>query len=166
MSGERHVISILLENRSGALSRVVGLFSARGYNIDSLTVAPTESEHLSRMTIVSHGDDALVEQITKHLNKLIEVLKVVDLTEASYAERDLMLVKVRAAGRERDEMMRLTDIFRGHIIDVTERSFTIEITGDAGKLDAFLTAIDPKQILETVRSGVLGIGRGEHILKS
>lgn len=144
MSGERHVISILLENRSGALSRVVGLFSARGYNIDSLTVAPTESEHLSRMTIVSHGDDALVEQITKHLNKLIEVLKVVDLTEAPYAERDLMLVKVRAAGRERDEMMRLTDIFRGHIIDVTERSFTIEITGDAGKLDAFLTAIDPK----------------------
>ena len=135
MSGERHVISILLENRSGALSRVVGLFSARGYNIDSLTVAPTESEHLSRMTIVSHGDDALVEQITKHLNKLIEVLKVVDLTEAPYAERDLMLVKVRAAGRERDEMMRLTDIFRGHIIDVTERSFTIEITGDAGKLD-------------------------------
>jgi acetolactate synthase-1/3 small subunit len=118
------------------------------------------------MTIVSHGDDALVEQITKHLNKLIEVLKVVDLTEAPYAERDLMLVKVRAAGRERDEMMRLTDIFRGHIIDVTERSFTIEITGDAGKLDAFLTAIDPKQILETVRSGVLGIGRGEHILKS
>ena len=166
MSGERHVISILLENRSGALSRVVGLFSARGYNIDSLTVAPTESEHLSRMTIVSHGDDALVEQITKHLNKLIEVLKVVDLTEAPYAERDLMLVKVRAAGRERDEMMRLTDIFRGHIIDVTERSFTIEITGDAGKLAAFLTAIDPKQILETVRSGVLGIGRGEHILKS
>lgn len=166
MSGERHVISILLENRSGALSRVVGLFSARGYNIDSLTVAPTESEHLSRMTIVSHGDEALVEQITKHLNKLIEVLKVVDLTEAPYAERDLMLVKVRAAGRERDEMMRLTDIFRGHIIDVTERSFTIEITGDAGKLDAFLTAIDLKQILETVRSGVLGIGRGEHILKS
>ena len=166
MSGERHVISILLENRSGALSRVVGLFSARGYNIDSLTVAPTESEHLSRMTIVSHGDEALVEQITKHLNKLIEVLKVVDLTEAPYAERDLMLVKVRAAGRERDEMMRLTDIFRGHIIDVTERSFTIEITGDAGKLDAFLTAIDPKLILETVRSGVLGIGRGEHILKS
>ena len=110
----------------------MGLFSARGYNIDSLTVAPTESEHLSRMTIVSHGDDALVEQITKHLNKLIEVLKVVDLTEAPYAERDLMLVKVRAAGRERDEMMRLTDIFRGHIIDVTERSFTIEITGDAG----------------------------------
>lgn len=127
----------------------MGLFSARGYNIDSLTVAPTESEHLSRMTIVSHGDDALVEQITKHLNKLIEVLKVVDLTEAPYAERDLMLVKVRAAGRERDEMMRLTDIFRGHIIDVTERSFTIEITGDAGKLDAFLTAIDPEQILET-----------------
>ena len=166
MSGERHVISILLENRSGALSRVVGLFSARGYNIDSLTVAPTESEHLSRMTIVSHGDDALVEQITKHLNKLIEVLKVVDLTEAPYAERDLMLVKVRAAGCERDEMMRLTDIFRGHIIDVTERSFTIEITGYAGKLYAFLTAIDPKQILETVRSGVLGIGRGEHILKS
>ncbi len=162
---ERHVISVLLENRSGALSRVVGLFSARGYNIDSLTVAPTEDAELSRMTIVSRGDAALIEQITKQLNKLIEVFKVVDLTEAPFAERELMLVKVRAAGRERDEMMRLADIFRGSIVDVTDRAFTIEITGNAGKLDAFLAAADPKQILETVRSGALGIGRGEHILK-
>lgn len=165
MTSERHVLSVLLENKAGALSRVVGLFSARGYNIDSLTVAPTERPDFSRMTIVSHGDTDLLEQITKHLNKLIEVLKVVDLTEAPYAERDLMLVKVRASGRERDEMMRLADIFRGHIVDVTDKSFTIEITGDSGKLDAFLAAIDPKQVLETVRSGVLGIGRGEHILK-
>lgn len=165
MAKERHVLSVLLENRAGALSRVVGLFSARGYNIDSLTVAPTETPEFSRMTIVSHGDLALVEQITKQLNKLIEVFKVVDLTEAPFAERDLMLVKVRASGRERDEMMRLADIFRGHIVDVTDKTFTIEITGDAGKLDAFLAALDPKQILETVRTGVLGIGRGEHVLK-
>ena len=116
----RHVLSILLENEPGALSRVVGLFSARGYNIESLTVAPTEDPTVSRMTIVSPGSTEIIEQITKHLNRLIEVIKVVDLTEGEYAERELMLVKVRAVGKDREEMKRLNDIFRGRIIDVTD----------------------------------------------
>jgi len=161
----RHIISILLENEAGALSRVSGLFSARGYNIESLTVAPTEDESLSRMTIVTTGSEAVIEQITKQLNKLIEVVKVVDLTEGAYTERELMLVKVRAVGKEREEMKRMSDIFRGRIIDVTEKSYTIELTGDQSKNDAFLEAIDRSAILETVRTGVCGIGRGERILR-
>ena len=126
----KHIIAVLLENEPGALSRVVALFSARGYNIESLTVAPTEDASLSRMTIVTTGSDDVIEQITKHLNRLIEVVKVVDLTEGSYTERELMLIKVRAVGKERDEMKRMADIFRGRIIDVTEKSYTIELTGD------------------------------------
>lgn len=161
----RHIISVLLENEPGALSRVVGLFSARGYNIDSLTVAPTEEKSLSRMTIVSIGSDDMVEQITKHLNRLIEVVKVVDLTEGDYSERELMLVKVRAVGKEREEMKRMADIFRGRVIDVTERSYTIELTGDSTKLDAFIHALDRSAILETVRTGSSGIGRGERVLR-
>ena len=120
----KHIIAVLLENEPGALSRVVALFSARGYNIESLTVAPTEDPSLSRMTIVTTGSDEVIEQITKHLNRLIEVVKVVDLTEGSYTERELMLIKVRAVGKERDEMKRMADIFRGRIIDVTEKSYT------------------------------------------
>jgi acetolactate synthase I/III small subunit len=161
----RHIISVLLENEPGALSRVVGLFSARGYNIESLTVAPTEDGSLSRMTIVTAGSDDIIEQITKHLNRLIEVVKVVDLTEAEYTERELMLVKVRAVGKEREEMKRMSDIFRGSIVDVTERTYTIELTGNASKIDAFLRAIDRAAILETVRTGSSGIGRGERILR-
>ncbi len=161
----RHVISILIENEAGALSRVSGLFSARGYNIDSLTVAPTEDPSLSRMTIVTIGSDDIIEQITKQLNKLIDVVKVVDLSEAPHIERELMLVKVRATGKDREEMKRVADIFRGHIIDVTETSYVIELTGDGAKLDAFLNAIDRSLILETVRTGVCGIGRGDRILK-
>jgi acetolactate synthase I/III small subunit len=162
----KHIIAVLLENEPGALSRVVALFSARGYNIESLTVAPTEDPSLSRMTIVTTGSDEVIEQITKHLNRLIEVVKVVDLTEGSYTERELMLIKVRAVGKERDEMKRMADIFRGRIIDVTEKSYTIELTGDSGsKLDAFLEAIDRAAILETVRTGTSGIGRGERILR-
>lgn len=161
----RHVLSILLENEPGALSRVVGLFSARGYNIETLTVAPTEDPSLSRMTIVTVGSDDVIEQITKHLNRLIEVVKVVDLTEGDFAERELMLIKVRAVGKEREEMKRMADIFRGRIIDVTERTYTIELTGNAGKLDAFLQAVDRAAILETVRTGSSGIGRGERILR-
>ena len=126
----KHIIAVLLENEPGALSRVVGLFSARGYNIESLTVATTEDASLSRMTIVTTGSDEVIEQITKHLNRLIEVVKVVDLTEGAYTERELMLVKVRAVGKEREEMKRMADIFRGRIIDVTEKSYTIELTGD------------------------------------
>ncbi|MEW6292032.1 MAG: acetolactate synthase small subunit [Pseudomonadota bacterium] len=161
----RHIISILIENESGALSRVSGLFSARGYNIDSLTVAPTEDPSLSRMTIVSIGSDDIIEQITKQLNKLIDIVKVVDLSEAAHIERELMLVKVRATGKDREEMKRVADIFRGHIIDVTESSYVIELTGNGAKLDAFLDAIDRSLILETVRTGVCGIGRGDRILK-
>ena len=161
----RHVISLLMENEAGALSRVSGLFSSRGYNIESLTVAPTEDASLSRMTIVTSGPDDVIEQITKHLNRLIEVVKVVDLTEGSFTERELMLIKVRAVGKEREEMKRLADIFRGRIIDVTEKSYTIELTGDAGKLDAFIQAVDRSAILETVRTGTSGIGRGERILR-
>ena len=154
----KHIIALLLENEPGALSRVVALFSARGYNIESLTVAPTEDASLSRMTIVTSGSDEVIEQITKHLNRLIEVVKVVDLTEGAFTERELMLIKVRAVGKERDEMKRMADIFRGRIIDVTEKSYTIELTGDAGKLDAFLEAIDRASILETVRTGTSGTG--------
>ncbi|HEX8961882.1 MAG: acetolactate synthase small subunit [Ignavibacteria bacterium] len=161
----RHIISILIENESGALSRVSGLFSARGYNIESLTVAPTEDPSLSRMTVVSVGSDDIIEQITKQLNKLIEVVKVVDLSEAAHIERELMLVKVRATGKDREEMKRVADIFRGRIIDVTESTYVIELTGNTGKLDAFLGAIDASLILETVRTGVCGIGRGDRILK-
>jgi acetolactate synthase-1/3 small subunit len=161
----RHVISVLLENEPGALSRVVGLFSARGYNIETLTVAPTEDVSLSRMTIVTGGSEDVVEQITKHLNRLIEVVKVVDLTEADFTERELMLIKVRAVGKEREEMKRMADIFRGRIVDVTEKTYTIELTGNTGKIDAFLRALDRTAILETVRTGSSGIGRGERVLR-
>ncbi len=162
----RHIISILLENEAGALSRVAGLFSARGYNIETLTVAPTEDASLSRMTIVTKGSDDVIEQITKHLNRLIEVVKVVDLSDGAHIERELMLVKVRATGKERDEMKRMAEIFRGRIIDVTDKTYTIELTGDVAKLDAFIEAIDRALILETVRTGVSGIGRGERVLKA
>ena len=161
----RHVISLLIENESGALSRVSGLFSARGYNIESLTVAPTEDASMSRMTIVTTGSDDIIEQITKQLNKLVEVVKVVDISEAAHIERELMLTKVRATGKDREEMKRMTEIFRARIIDVTDTSYVIELTGNQSKLDAFISAIDPALILETVRSGVCGVGRGDRILK-
>jgi acetolactate synthase-1/3 small subunit len=161
----RHIISLLLENESGALSRVSGLFSARGYNIESLTVAPTEDSTLSRMTIVTSGSDDVIEQITKQLNKLVDVVKVVDLSDGEHIERELMLVKVRAAGKDREEMKRMAEIFRGRIIDVTDKSYTIELTGDTGKLDAFLNALERGTILETVRTGASGIGRGDRVLR-
>ena len=161
----RHILSILMENESGAMSRVVGLFSARDYNIDSLAVAATEDKTLSRMTIVTHGDETVIEQITKQLNKLVEVVKVVDLNESRFVERELMLVKLRAAGKDRDEFLRLTEIYRGSVVDVTDRSYTIEITGSSEKLDSFLETVGHAQILETVRTGAAGIGRGERILK-
>jgi acetolactate synthase I/III small subunit len=162
---KKHIIAVLLENEAGALSRVVGLFSARAYNIESLTVAPTEDPTLSRMTIQTSGSEEVIEQITKHLNRLIEVVKVINLTDGAYTERELMMVKVRAVGKEREEMSRMAEIFRGRIIDVTDKSFTIELTGDLAKNDAFLQAIDKAAILETVRSGASGIGRGERILR-
>ena len=161
----RHIISVLMENEPGALSRVVGLFSARGYNIETLTVAPTEDHSLSRMKIVTSGSEDVLEQITKQLNRLVDVVKVVDLVENAHIERELMLIKVRATGKEREELKRLSDIFRGRIIDVTDRTYTVELTGDAQKLDAFIDALDRASILETVRTGISGIARGERVLK-
>lgn len=161
----KHIISLLMENEAGALSRVAGLFSARAYNIESLTVAPTEDETLSRMTIVTSGSDEVIEQIIKQLNKLIDVVKVLDLNDGRYIERELMLVKVKATGPYREEMKRMCDIFRGRIIDVADGSYTIELTGSGSKLDAFLEALDKSAILETVRTGASGIGRGDRILK-
>jgi len=161
----RHIISLLMENESGALSRVSGLFSARGYNIESLTVAPTEDPTMSRMTIVTSGSDDVIEQINKQLNKLVDVVTVMDLTDGDHIERELMLVKVRALGEAREELKRIADIFRGRIIDVSDKTYTIELTGAGSKLDSFLQAIDHSLILETVRTGASGIGRGERILK-
>ena len=162
----RHIISLLLENESGALSRVSGLFSARGYNIESLTVAPTEDPTLSRMTIVTSGSDDVIEQITKQLNKLVDVVKVVDLSDGEHIERELMLIKVRAGKTEREDMKRMADIFRGRILDVTETTYTIELTGTGSKLDAFIEALDKTAILETVRTGASGIARGERVLRA
>jgi acetolactate synthase-1/3 small subunit len=160
----RHIISVLLENEPGALSRVVGLFSQRGYNIESLNVAPTEDSTLSRLTLTTVGDDQKIEQITKHLNRLIEVVKLVDLIESAHIERELMLVKLRATGAQRAEIKRCTDVFRGQIIDVGPTVYTIQITGTAEKLDAFLEAVGDAAIMEVVRSGVSGISRGEKVL--
>jgi acetolactate synthase-1/3 small subunit len=159
----RHIISILLENEAGALSRVAGLFSARGYNIESLTVAPTEDQTMSRITLVTRGSDEIIEQITKQLNKLVDVVKLIDLTEGDHIEREMMMIKTRVTGDDRDEVKRLAEIFRGRIIDVTDTTYTVELTGSASKLDAFIKALNVP-ILETVRSGVAGIARGEKSL--
>ena len=161
----RHILSLLMENESGALSRVSGLFSARGFNIESLTVAPTEDPTVSRMTLVTSGSDEIVEQITKHLNKLVDVIKVVDLHESVHIERELMLIKISADGASREEIKRLVDIFRGSIVDVTDSSYIVEMTGDGNKLDAFIRTLDTKKILEVVRTGVSGIARGEQAVK-
>jgi acetolactate synthase-1/3 small subunit len=157
----RHIISILLENESGALSRVAGLFSARAYNIESLSVAPTDDPSLSRMTIVTTGTEEIIEQISKQLNKLIDVVKLIDMTADVHIERELMLIKVNATDGERDEVKRLVDIFHGQVIDVTDTTYTIEITGNGEKLNAFMEALSSITILEVVRSGLIGIGRGE-----
>ncbi len=161
----RHIISILMENEAGALSRVAGLFSARGYNIESLTVAPTDDASLSRMTLVTSGTDEIIEQITKQLNKLVDVVKLVDMTEGEHIEREMMLIKVHVVGGdEREEIKRLADIFRGRIIDVSESMYTIELTGTGAKLDAFIQAVGSVPILEVVRSGSIGIARGTRSL--
>jgi acetolactate synthase-1/3 small subunit len=157
----RHIISILIENESGALSRVAGLFSARGYNIESLTVAPTEDPSLSRMTLVTRGTDDIIEQITKQLNKLIDVVKLIDLAESVHIERELMMVKIRTTEQTREEIRSLAIIFRGQIIDVTTSTYVVEMTGPSSKLDAFIAAIDGDAIIEVVRSGPTGISRGE-----
>ena len=162
----RHILSLLMENEAGALSRVVGLFSARGYNIDALSVAPTEDATLSRLTIVTHANDDVIEQITKQLNKLIEVVKVTDLNNSRFVERELMLIKIRAAvGKEREELCRLVEIYRGSVVDISNKTCTIELTGTTGKLDSFMENLPKDCILETVRTGAAGIGRGERILR-
>jgi acetolactate synthase-1/3 small subunit len=153
-----------MENEPGALSRVVGLFSQRNYNIDSLTVAPTEDKSLSRLTLTTSGDDARIEQITKHLNKIIDVVKLVDLTEGAHIERELMLIKVKAVGAQRAEIKRTADIFRGQVVDITPNVFTIQLTGTGEKLDAFITALGDNVVLEVARTGVSGIARGEKTL--
>lgn len=161
----RRILSLLVENEPGTLARAAGLFSARNYNIESLTVAPTEDITLSRMTIVTSGDDGVIEQITKQVNKLIEVFKVIDITNARHLERELMLVKVRADGARREEMKRLADIFRASIVDVTPQTFIIQVTGDGDKLDAFIRAAGESNIIETARTGVSAIVRGEEGMK-
>ncbi|EIC21403.1 acetolactate synthase small subunit [Thiorhodovibrio frisius] len=160
----RHILSMLVENESGALSRIAGLFSARGYNIESLTVAPTDDPTLSRMTLVTCGNDDIVEQIKKQLNKLIDVVKLADLSEGPHIEREMMLIKLRAKGADREELKRLTEIFRAKIVDVTEASYVVELTGTSSKLDAFIQAVPDGLITEVVRSGPSGIGRGEKAL--
>ncbi len=160
----RHIISLLLENEPGALSRVIGLFSQRNYNIESLTVAPTEDSTLSRLTLTTAGKEDVIEQITKNLNKLIEVVKLVDLSESAHIERELMLVKVKASGAQRAEIKRTADIFRGQIVDVSPSLYTVQLAGTTDKLDSFIQAIGPASILEVVRSGVTGIARGDKVL--
>lgn len=162
----RHVIAVLMENESGALSRVAGLFSARGYNIESLTVSATHDPTLSRMTIVTIGTERVIEQIVKQLNKLVDVVRLTDLTEVPFIEREIMLVKARAVDQGREELKRMTDIFRGSILDVTESSYVIELTGDDHKLTAFLDAVGRDNIIEVVRSGASGVARGDKSLKA
>lgn len=160
----KRIISVLVENEPGALSRIVGLFSQRNYNIETLNVAPTEDNTLSRLTLTTEGNPQIIEQITKQLNKLVDVVKLVDLTEGAHVERELMLVKVRAVGVMRDEIKRTTDIFRGQVVDVSTSIYTIQLVGTVEKLDAFIDAIGAAHILEVVRSGVTGIVRGEKLL--
>ncbi|WP_114417937.1 acetolactate synthase small subunit [Marinospirillum perlucidum] len=160
----RHIISVLMENEAGALSRVVGLFSQRNFNIETLNVAPTDDPTLSRLTVTTVGDDRVIEQITKQLNKLIDVVKLVDLTEGQHIEREMLLAKVKAVGAQRAEVKRTTEIFRGQIIDVTPSIYTIQLAGDAEKLDAFINALGSNTLLEVVRTGVSGIARGEKVL--
>ena len=160
----RRIISMLLENEPGALSRVVGLFSQRGYNIESLTVAPTNDSTLSRLTLTTTGTDRVIEQITKQLNKLIEVVKLVDLTEGAHIERELLLVKLKATGAQRAEIKRTADVFRGQIVDVTSAVYTVQLTGTSDKLDAFIESVGEASILEVVRTGVSGMARGDKVL--
>ena len=160
----RHIISVLLEHESGALSRVVGLFAQRNYNIETLTVAPTEDPTLSRLTLTTFGTDRVIEQITKQLNKLIEVVKLVDLTEGDHIERELMLIKVKAVGNQRAEVLRNVEIFRAQVVDVCASVYAVQLVGSSKKLDAFINVIEAVNVLEVVRTGVSGISRGEKVL--
>jgi acetolactate synthase-1/3 small subunit len=156
----KHTISVLVENEFGVLSRISGLFSGRGFNIESLSVAPTLDASVSRMTIVTRGDDRILEQINKQLNKLIDTIKVIDFTGADYVEREMALIKVTAEDNTRAEVLRVVDIFRGKVVDVTPRSYTMEITGAPAKIDAVVDLLRPLGIKELVRSGPVVLGRG------
>ena len=160
----KRIISILMENSPGALSRVVGLFSQRGYNIESLSVAPTEDDSISRLTLTTIGNDQKIEQITKNLNKIIDVIKLIELSESAYVERELMMIKVKAVGSMREEIKRSVDIFRGQIIDVTPNIYTVQLVGDNEKLTAFIRAVGEAAVLEVVRTGISGISRGDKVL--
>ena len=160
----RHLISVLIENETGSLARLVGLFAQRGYNIETLNVAPTDDPTLSRLTLTTFGDNAKIEQITKQLNKLIEVVKVVDLSDSAHIEREMLLIKVKAVGESRDEIKRTADIFRAQIVDVTPSVYTLQIAGSTNKLDGFIAALSDQTIMEVVRSGVSGIARGDKVL--
>ncbi|ATO34734.1 acetolactate synthase small subunit [Dickeya dianthicola] len=162
----RRILSVLLENESGALSRVIGLFSQRGYNIESLTVAPTDDPTLSRMTIQTVGDEKVLEQIEKQLHKLVDVLRVSELGQGAYVERELMLVKLQATGYGREEVKRSAEIFRGQIVDVTASLYTVQLAGSSEKLDAFLNSVrEVAEIVEVARSGIVGVSRGERIMR-
>ena len=160
----QHTISVLMNNRFGVLSRVSGLFSSRGFNIESLNVAETSDPEVSRMTIVTRGDNAKIEQITKQLNKLVDVIKVVDLTEEKFVDRELLLVKMNAEVRVREEILRVVDLFRAKVVDVSPSTYTIEITGDEGKITGFLDLLAPLGIKEVVRSGRIAVSRGNKSL--
>jgi acetolactate synthase-1/3 small subunit len=162
----RHTLSVLVQNKPGVLARTAGLFSRRGYNIESLTVGVTEKENVSRMTIVVAGDDTVVEQVTKQLNKLIEVIKVSDLTKESYVDRELVLIKVTADSSNRGEIMQLVDVFRARIVDVAAKSLIIEVTGDAEKITALIDTLKQFGVKEIVRTGTLALGRGSKVIQS
>jgi acetolactate synthase-1/3 small subunit len=159
-SVRQHIISVLVENRVGVLARVAGLFTGRGFNIESLAVAETEDPSLSRMTLVTSGDARIIEQVTKQLNKLVDVIKVVDLSRENFVDRELILVKVKAEPEVRAEILRITDIFRGNIIDVSPKSYIVEVTGDEDKIQAFIDLVKPLGILEVVRTGPIALSRG------
>jgi acetolactate synthase I/III small subunit len=156
-----HIISVMVENKFGALSRVAGLFSGRGFNIDSLSVGPTIDPTVSMMTLVTRGDDRIVEQIIKHLNKLIDVIKVVDLTEGAFVARETVLIKINAKGEDRAEALRITDIFRARVVDSTPATYTVEVTGDTDKIEAMINLLRPLGIKDLVRTGRIAIAREE-----
>jgi len=156
----RHTITVLVENEFGVLTRIAGLFSARGYNIESLNVAPTLDDSMSRMTLVTRGDERVIEQITKQLNKLIPVIKTEDVTRAEHMEREMILVKVRATSETRAEVLRMAEVFRANVVDVSESSYVLELTGKARKMDAFLRMLMPHAVIEMTRTGPVGMRRG------
>ncbi len=163
---KRHTVAVLVENRSGVLARVAGLFSARGYNIESLSVGETQDPEVSRITIVTIGDDFVVEQIIKQLHRLIDIIKVVDLTGTSYVDREMVLIKVNAGASVRAEVLRIADIFRGKVVDVSPKTYTIEVTGDGGKIQGILGLLRPLGIKEVVRTGKVALSRGNQTLSA